>query len=306
MGEASGAKVTRTGNIYSYYYEDGYCTLRRGTDNEIEQFKTDKDLCNIEVATNLVKNGYGEYKDNTNFKFFTYENRTFKYKSIESYTVYTSSIELDTNKKYYVSATIKTDTPNTRYYVGVLESDVDGNDIYHYNQASIKDTLTILTEDLKDGDTIVHYISNFEANSSTPSYILGLIFWNYKDSRGYLYPEETYSRNVWRDIYTYDKVDKTRNTITLKSAWNHGTFKAGTKVSQTNDGNTYQYVAMNAKYPKENEWFKGEGYIGGPLTDANYKFRKGTKSIGVTILGNHNSNPNVTTYYKDIIIKEVD
>ncbi|MFR5756252.1 MAG: hypothetical protein ACLUD7_02250 [Lachnospiraceae bacterium] len=56
----------------------------------------------------------------------------------------------------------------------------------------ISNTLTYLTEDLNNGDTGVHLndVSNYSKNSK------GLIFWNYTDSKGYTYPEETYSRNI--------------------------------------------------------------------------------------------------------------
>ena len=69
----------------------------------------------------------------------------------------------------------------------------------------------------------------------------GLIFWNYKDSTGYLYPPETYSGNVWLSLYDYSNINFEENTITLKSTWNKGTIKAGTKVSQSLDAATYNY-----------------------------------------------------------------
>jgi hypothetical protein len=65
-------------------------------------------------------------------------------------------------------------------------------------------------------------------DESTSQYLHALIFWNYKNSYGYQYPVEYYSRywwyNLWSDSST--AIDKVNNTITLPSEWNHGTFPA--------------------------------------------------------------------------------
>ena len=55
-----------------------------------------------------------------------------------------------------------------------------------------------------------------------------------------------------------------------------------------------------------NEWIKGENYIEGvQINDViKEKFRYATKSIKWLVLNNYNSKPGVTTYYKNIIIKE--
>ena len=103
LGEASGIRITKSGNVYTYYYKGGYCTLKRGINSEIEQFKTDKSLCNIDVATNLVKNGYGEYKDNTNFSNFKYENGVYIASAGSWDTNVDEYIKIDPNKKYYIS-----------------------------------------------------------------------------------------------------------------------------------------------------------------------------------------------------------
>lgn len=106
----------------------------------------------------------------------------------------------------------------------------------------ISNTLTYLTEDLNNGDTGVHLndVSNYSKNSK------GLIFWNYTDSKGYTYPEETYSRNIQLDLYTYENIDKTNNTITLNETWNHGKIKKDTKLSQSLSGGHNYGVLLNS------------------------------------------------------------
>ena len=308
LGETSGIRITKSGNIYTYYYKDGYCTLKRGLNSEVEQFKTDKSLCNIDVATNLVKNGYGEYKDNTNFNKVTYENGVFKYTS-SKYELLTSKeyIKIDTNKRYYFSTTIMTDNSNSSYYVGSVPYDIDKNVIDVRNSSSINNTLTYLTQDLKDGDNTVYLndVSNFIDNSNSK----GLIFWNYKDSTGYEYPPETYSRNVWVNLYDYSNINFEEKTITLKSTWDGVTIKEGTLVSQSTAGSAYNYQIFLNRTFEANKWVKGEGYMQGikeQQVDNQKNFKAGTRYITWLSLNNYNLQPNVTTHYKDIIIREVE
>ncbi len=83
----------------------------------------------------------------------------------------------------------------------------------------VKDTLTTLTEDLKEGDTVIHLedTSNLQILTEEDYYYpysKGLIFWNYEDSTGYKYPSLSYSKNNWNDLFDYSGIDKENNMIT--------------------------------------------------------------------------------------------
>ena len=205
----------------------------------------------LTVTQNLIDNGFGEYKDNTNFssKIINIPNEKTKggvssiYCKNQAYSADSSNakIPVDPNKEYDFSMYVKTDMPGHTIYSGLVEYDIDKLRIS--SKSYLDNTLTYLTEDLKNGDTVVHLnnVSNFR--NVTKTYQLGFIFWNYKDSTGHLYEPLTYSRNMWSDLYTADSIDKTNNTITLKSTWDKGTVKAGIKLSQSNSrSNVYVFT----------------------------------------------------------------
>jgi hypothetical protein len=262
---------------------------------------------------NMFTNGYGENGDNTNFNQLTYSTDTpenymmgsFEKSSNTSTTIIGNEfIPVDTSLSYDYSLYAKNTGPSTAtYYIGIAEYDVDKNNIAAYNVKFIPNTLTYLTQDLKNGDTIVHLNStaNFVVTSSTPSYQRGLIFWNYKDSTGYQYPSLAYSRNIWTNLYTYDNVNKTNNTITLTSAWSHGTITSGTYLSQSSDGGNYNY-GLKSNGTLSSTWTKYSITISGnnsnnlPLTG----FRPGTKYIKFLSLDNYNNTSGANSFYAGI------
>ena len=156
---------------------------------------------------------------------------------------------------------------------------------------------TTLAQNLKNGDTIVYFtdVSGFK-NNYNGNYSRHLIFWNYKNSYGYQYEPETYSRNEWTNLWSDDSViDRTNNTITLSSPWSHGTFVAGTPVSQGNYGATNIY--LNSNYLLEaNKWTLKTGQISGiGKNNAGNKFREGTAFIKINWYLDYNSIANATT-----------
>jgi len=291
--------------------ENDNCVLRRNGSNEIEEFVY-SNKCTITTALNMVKNGYLEYKDNTNFPGFTYDaNEDALYRSDRVNFRTEELIPIDYNKKYNQSLEMKSSNASYRHYAGIEELDVDLNSIDGHNVMYKSKTTSFLTKDLNDGDTVVYLnnVSNFVVSSSTPSYQLGLIFWNYKDSTGFEYPEFTYSRNAYENLFTYTNVNITNNTITLNSPWKFGTFKVGTSLSQSNDGGTYSY-GLFAGSSVPNVFTKYTNSVTGwdtnrQDTNENYlKFRYGTRYIKFILLHNYdNSTPN-TSYIKNIVITE--
>lgn len=304
-------KVKKDGTIIYALNNGKECIIKRDGQENIEHIKN-IDFCTMDVATNLVVNGYGEYEDNTNFSFFMYGDGAFV-KSGDSRYQNTNDqyIKIDTSKKYYSSMEMKNNGTSATYYIGTNAYDYDKKWIISRYTNIFDDTLTYLTEDLNNGDTVIYLnnLSNFNISSSYPSYQLGLIFWNYENSRSYLYPENTYSRNSYLDLYLYDAINKTNNTITLKTAWNKGTIKSGTKVSRTKSesGNNYSLKEGNTLTTNyvtyKRDVITGEGQIIGPLYNS---FAYGTEYVKILFYSNFNSTPNTTTYYKNIVFREID
>lgn len=238
---------------------------------------------------NLVTNGTCLMGDNTNFKSYTfdgtdtyYASGCFKYKYGNSNSITDENIPVDVNQAYNASYYIKSNNKSAIYYFYILMFDIDKKEITASNVMWFNGSTTKLAKDLKNGDTVVYLESTAGFDTKAASYWdKGLIFWNYKNSYGYQYPVETYSRNVYQDLWANSTVDinNTNNTITLKSAWTNGTFPAGTSVSQSGDGATYTYLNSNFTL-KENTWTRMTGTINGVgKNNEGYKFREGTAFV---------------------------
>lgn len=281
-----------------------YCATKEKTTDKvtITKFVT---TCSIATAGNLVKNGQLELKNNTNFKNFTYNSGGYLVQASRGNFSSDELIPIDPNKTYIQSVDAKSSNTSATYYMGLFEYDIDQLLISAYNVLYVGNTTTTLTRDLKNGDTVVYLNStaNFLNASTTPTYQLGFIFWNYTDSTGKTWPEHTYSRNIWNNLYLYSGINKSNNTITLKTAWNKGTFKAGTKVSQSSDGGNYNY-GLRGGGTLTTDWKTYSNTITGIGTGYYTKFRHGTRYVKFLTLNNHNNTASTTTYYRNIILKE--
>lgn len=287
-----------------------YCALKKYYDKNFDVVSY-SDKCIPESADNLVKNGYGEYGDNTNFTFLTYDKENgYFYIETNNYVPLgesSNSIKIDANKTYYQSVEASGQNSNSEY-VGLWEYDIDKHLVMQSNWDYVSNTLTYLTEDLNNGDTVVHLndVSNFVSNNN-----LGFIFWNYVDSKGYTYLEETYSRNVWQNLYTYDNIDKEKNTITLTKAWNHGNIKSGTKLSESFKNGGYNYTMLSMATFKNDMTLYAVNKITGYLSTkdksdiSSKSFRDGTKYVKFLLLHNYNKLQNSKAYYRNFVIKEV-
>ena len=258
----------------------------------------------LTVTQNLIDNGFGEYKDTTNFSSTMVNLPNEKIKGgVSSFSAsykggvlsdkQLSYMVVDVNKKYELSAYVKPNSTDLKIYSGLIEYDIDNKIIYMENVLYVDGTTTYLTKDLKKGDTVVYLndVSKFEATSTTSNYKLGFIVWDYKDSAGNLYGPETYSKKVYSSLYTYDNVDKTNNTITLKTPWNRNTISAGTKLSQSNAGNTYNYGLYFTPNLADTEWKYRHIAIQGVFEKdvRNDKFRNPTKYVSWFIMPNYSS-----------------
>ena len=160
-----------------------------------------------------------------------------------------TNIPIDTDFTYEFSLDARSALGQGSVYAGIVPLDIDSRTMETPMYTWINNTLTELTQDLNDGDTVIHVTSLDNWNVTTgQSYQKGIIVWNYKDSTGYQYPPETYSRNVYVNLYTNNSnVNKTAKTITLDSPWNKGKLVSGTKLSQCNSGDTFVYIIARNK-----------------------------------------------------------
>lgn len=278
-------------------------------DGRIIIMKTDGSYV-LTKGDNLVKNGFGK-NGNENFPDFTNDNGVFSL-TTDSYRLISSSdfIEVDTSKKYYQSM-IGGQKENVGFhYIGFAEYDRDKNLIADQNVMYVSGSLTYLEKELKDGDTEIYLndLSGFEKSNFGASWSkTGLIFWNYKDSTGYEYPEETYSKNVYYNLFDDSSFEANSNKIKLKQAWNHGTIAAGTKVSQSNKGANYNYgLVKGNRLTKKYKFYENiiEG-INNTGSEKNGLFRAGTRYVKILFLINYgNESSNLQVDFKDIIFAE--
>lgn len=298
--------IDKDGNVsMAVIYQKKWCVTK---DTSVDNVKVSelRSTCTVATADNLITNGYLELKNNTNFTRFTYDKNG--YLTLTTRGTYTSNeyIPVNTSKTYTQTVEAKSSNTTATYYMGLQEFDVDKKEISAYHVAYIDNTLTTLARDLKNGDTVIYLAStaNFLNLSTTPTHQLGLIFWNYTDGTGKTWPELTYSRNAWLNLYLYTGINKTNNTITLKSPWANGTFKAGTKLSQSNSGG-YNYGLM-ANRTMSTGWTTYTNKISGEARLSNYqKFRFGTRYVRFLSLENYNNTASTTTNYRNITFKEV-
>lgn len=218
----------------------------------------------------LVTNGSGALGDNTNFSRWTFDGATANNSPGSFLRGATGTVEtdeffpIDVNLKYRLDFDAKTQNSLSTLYSMIVFYDVDKNPITAVHNMYFPDTLTELTQDLKNGDTVVHLKSLENWNkTATQTYQRKFVFWNYKNSKGYTYPPLTYSRNLSvTDAYADENVNIEAGTITLRAPWSGGIIPAGTKLSQSNSGSGYKYIGVvGAVVP--NAWKHYTGTIAG-------------------------------------------
>lgn len=241
-------------------------------DIELNASKTEELQNNVSsiYEGNLITNGFGTMKNNTNFTSWVYDgaNKYDTYPSFK-YTRSTSSgvgindmkIPIDISKSYEFDMALKSIGSNNKLYLGFDEYDIDGNYIKPSMCMGFSNSTTTLVKDLKKGDTVVYLKSTSGFTQTSSTYQLGLIFWDYKDSTGYKYPVGVYSRNSTLNLYDWSGVNKTNNTITLKQPWDGLTHTVGTRVSQTNDSG-HKYFNYNGSVAPT-EWTRTNHKIAG-------------------------------------------
>lgn len=166
-----------------------------------------------------------------------------KHSFVSSY-ITKDKIKVYPDKYYYLSVWLK--NTSTRYhYFSLVPFDVDDKIIYNQFFSNYTYANTKLAKDLNPGDTVVYMddISGWDTNAND-SY-LNLAIYGYTNGQGYTFPDYTYTQNVIQFAdYEDDKskmIDKTNNTLTLKTPYTGKAIPKGTAVSQTKFGSTYMY-----------------------------------------------------------------
>ena len=248
---------------------------------------------------NLFSNGSGLLGDITNMPGFTFDgshanNSPGSFKWTGTGTPFTSEfIPVDASRKYKMQYDAKTENGVGRYYGMTTCFDVDGNGINASNHMYRANTLTTLAVQLVNGATTMTLTDSANWNNAgtagVSNHLRSLIRWDYANSFGYTYPEETYSRNYLSQAWDPGDINFTTHVITLRVAWAGGTIAAGTKVSNGSSGGTYKYNVMSNKL-LTTDWVRQTGYMDGvdySGTNNSSKFPPGTAKIKLGWLMNY-------------------
>lgn len=264
------------------------------------------------LTKNLIRNGYGEYLNNTNFSsgyFVRGDCPEGCYGYFYGGT--TEQVPFNPSKLYdYRYYSRKHEGYSHASYFGIKPYDVDGKPIDFKHILWFNKNLFYLAKDLKDGDTVAYFtdLTNWSATSQT--YQRAFLIFGYTDSTGYKYPDGTYSQNVHTNVYENDSnVNKSNNTITLSSAWKGGTIPAGTCIGQASEGSTYCYYGQNGAVSHEG-WKEWRGYIyagdvGGSVTDSSTRLLY-AKTINLTLVnwGAEYSGIYIAEHTEDAVARE--
>lgn len=264
----------------------------------------------------LVVNGSGMLGTNTNWSYWIFDG-SYANSSAGSFTRSSTSyadigsdefFPVNASEKYKFEFDLISENNTGTMYAYLSFYDVDKKPIIAQTTMYYSGTLTTLARELKAGDTKV-YLTDASAYKTygTGSHLRALIFWDYKNSFGYQYPPEMYSRNVLMPAWTDDSsIDKTNNIITLTTPYTGVTHPAGTYVSQGCSGSTYKYSGINGQ-TVPTEWAHYTGYFDGfdySGLNKSGKFPPGTAYCKVGFLWNYNS-ANDHFWLTNVSVKEV-
>lgn len=254
-------------------------------------------------AGNLVTNGTGALLNNTNFSQFTFSGKEVYSGSGSFFTDKQNGIlendeliPVNISQPYRMSLMAKSTQAVGKNYFGITPYDVDGYPIQPFHYYGSQRPIVTLAQDLKPGDTVIHLTSTegIDDGRGNNSHFHSLVFWGYKNSFGYQYPDGTYSRLVFTNGWLNGGIDRINNTITLSKPFNltnpedvDGIFRAGHTLSGTQSAAVYKYIAAsNVIVPTT--WTKYSGEIKG-IGIGNGEFPPGTANIRLLFLTNRDT-----------------
>lgn len=246
----------------------------------------------------LVTNGTGYMESNYNWN-----NGTIKYVPEDAPAGATGSFEAGTpgvsrsifsdeyipvvaSNRYELGVSMRQANPGAvgRTYSGFACYDAQKNQIAPLNYWFRTGTTTTLAQPLNPGDNYIYLTSvdNWYQPNGTPGlHYASIIFWNWVDPNGRVWPQETYSREYGYAVYSQNP-DTTNKRLVLDAPWAGKAYPAGHPVSNVQSGGTYNYVgAVNAVVPET--WADYGGIISGEGPNPE-QFRPGTAFVKFLLL----------------------
>ena len=272
----------------------------------------------LSTGQQLVVNGNGILGDNTNFSQLVYDPTmsfngspgVFKQDADGVYSDLIVSdlfVSINATKKYRMSIDIASipNTASTFNYMFLSFYDIDKNLIKTEHNMYFQGSTTTLARDLKVGDTEIYVtdLSGFKQKSQ--AYQRAIIFWDYKNSYGYQYPKETYSRYYNNNLWTNEEqLDYTNNKIILDRPWSGREHLAGCDISQNNANGTYKYLKLGHVTSLVN-WTSVIGEVDYSGTNKSGKFPPGIAYVKVAFLLNYSKTANARAAISNIRLEEI-
>jgi len=285
----------------------------------------------VSRGQNLVTNGSGLMGNNYNFSGLTFDavqthGGGGSFRATAAYGSYTSDefLPVDPEKNYRFALWARSGqdggvdySASNQQYAGIVPYDIDGLTIFPFTYSKYPgSTDTTLAATLNPGDTTVTLTSTAGwANTGSANYQRQFGWYGYTNSKGYTYPNYTYTRNyTWNyTVYQGDPAGAwsvggiSGNVITLNAPWPGPTVAAGTAIRNINSGGTFKYITLGAT-SVPNTWTRYEGYIGGLDTGGTQntnQFPYGTAFVKLLFLSNYHGVANNTIRFSDLWFSEM-
>lgn len=194
--------------------------------------------------------------------------------------------------------------PTNRQSFGFASYDIDHLAIEPWQVLKYENaTDTVLTADLKPGDTQVHLQDATGWANGGVGYQRSLAWYGYTDSQGHTYEDYTYTRHVAFDSASgaWGAGGITGNVITLNQPWTGPQLTAGSAVRNATSGSTYDYAGLSSKAVPD-VWTRYETTLSG-VGPASTQFRPGTAFIKPVVLTNYQASPNNQIAWKEIQVE---
>jgi len=285
-------------------YFDGASSFGLGEQNLASQ------LYILSRGQNLVTNGFGTLETKYNFPSFTFD-PVQVYAGLGSFSIQgagthfnTEVIPVDPSETYELGAYVKETTGivGSRFYLGLAMIDADNFEITAIQHMRRANTNTTLAANLYHGDTTVQLTSasGWQNAAGASSHQRSIAIYGYQNTKGYTYPNYTYTRNILQNAYADGGISG--NTITLSQPFDIwasiasyepfqslGYVPAGTAVANALSGGVYKYVAASAAIAT-NDWVRWAGKISGvdlSGTNDTAMFAPGTANVKLMFLPNY-------------------
>ena len=203
-----------------------------------------------------------------------------------------------------------------RQYLGVACYDIDALGIDPSMIMKFSgSTDTTLAVDLVNGATTVTLTDStgWQNASGAGGYERQFTYYGYTNSKGYTYPNYTYSRytsvsqgGASYSLGAWAAGGITGNVITLLTPWTGGTVPAGTAIRNNTSGGTFKYIAMSSEIVP-NAWTNYKGFIGGIDTlgtNDNNKFPYGAAYVKLLFLINYHGAADNYIRYSNLTFAE--